>query len=58
MSGVVRSGKEARRLIIDQAIKLEGRLITDVSYKYEITNFVNPQKLSIGKKKHVNVVII
>ena len=58
MSGVVRSGKEARRLIIDQAVKLEGRLITDVSYKYETTNFVNPQKLSIGKKKHVNVVII
>ena len=58
MSGVVRSGKEARRLIIDQAVKLEGRLITDVSNKYEITNFVNPQKLSIGKKKHVNVVII
>ena len=58
MSGVVRSGKEARRLINDQAVKLEGRLITDVSYKYETTNFVNPQKLSIGKKKHVNLVII
>lgn len=58
MSGVARSGKEARRLIIDQAVKLEGRLITDVSCKYETTNFVSPQKLSIGKKKHVNVVII
>ncbi|MFL2800705.1 MAG: tyrosine--tRNA ligase [Paracoccaceae bacterium] len=58
MSGVVRSGKEARRLIIDQAVKLEGRLISDVSHKYETTSFANPQKLSIGKKKHVNVVII
>ena len=58
MSGVARSGKEARRLIIDQAVKLEGRLITDVSCKYETTNFVSPEKLSIGKKKHVNVVII
>ena len=58
MSGMVRSGKEARRLIIDQAIKLEGKLISDVSDKYETTSFVNPQKLSIGKKKHFNVVII
>ena len=58
MSGVVRSGKEARRLITDQAIKLEGKIISDVSDKYETTSFVNPQKLSIGKKKHFNVVII
>ena len=58
MSGMVRSGKEARRLIIDQAIKLEGKLISDVSDKYETKSFVNPQKLSIGKKKHFNVVII
>ena len=58
MSGVVRSGKEARRLIIDQAVKLEGSLISDVSCKYKTISFVNPQKLSIGKKKHINVVII
>ena len=58
MSGMVRSGKEARRLINDKAVKLDGNLIKDVSENYEITYFVDPQKLSIGKKKHFNVVII
>ena len=58
MSGMVRSGKEARRLINDKAVKLEGKLINDISDNYETTNFVDPQKLSIGKKKHFNVVII
>ena len=58
MSGMVKSGKEARRLINDKAVKLEGKLINDISDNYETTNFVDPQKLSIGKKKHFNVVII
>ena len=57
MSGMVKSGKEARRLINDKAVKLEGKLINDISDNYETTNFVDPQKLSIGKKKHFNIII-
>ena len=58
MSGMVKSGKEARRLINDKAVKLEGKFINSISDSYEVTNFFDPQKLSIGKKKHFNVVII
>ena len=58
MSGAARSGKEARRLINDKAVKIEGKLIEDVSEHFETTNFVDPQKLSIGKKKHFNIVIV
>ena len=57
MSGMVKSGKEARRLINDKAVKLEGKFINDISDTYEIMDFVDPQKLSIGKKKHFNIVI-
>ena len=58
MSGMVKSGKEARRLINDKAVKLEGKCINSISDSYEVNNFFDPQKLSIGKKKHFNVVII
>jgi tyrosyl-tRNA synthetase len=57
MSGMVKSGKEARRLINDKAVKLEGKFINNTADNYEITDFVDPQKLSIGKKKHFNIVI-
>ncbi|MDC3108283.1 tyrosine--tRNA ligase, partial [Paracoccaceae bacterium] len=58
MSGMVKSGKEARQLIKDKAVKLEGKFINSISDNYEITNFVDPQKISIGKKKHFNIIII
>ena len=57
MSGMVKSGKEAKRLVNEKAVKLEGRLIQDVAEKFDKTNFSDPQQLSIGKKKHFNVVI-
>ena len=56
MSGMVKSGKEARRLINDKAVK-QGKY-KQYRRTYEITDFVDPQKLSIGKKKHFNIVII
>ena len=58
MSGVAKPGKEARRLVNENAVKLEGQSIEDITKKFEKTNFTNPQKLSIGKKKHFNIVII
>jgi tyrosyl-tRNA synthetase len=57
ISGIVKSGKEARRLITDNAVKLEGKLIHDITEKFEKTDFKSPQQISIGKKKHFNIVI-
>ena len=42
----------------EKAVKLEDKLIHDITEKFEKTNFSDPQKLSIGKKKHFNIVII
>ena len=59
ISGMVKSGKEARRLINDNAVKLEGKLINDISLKNMKKIILhNPQQLSIGKKKHFNIIII
>ena len=58
ISGIVKSGKEARRLIADNAVKLEGKLIHDITEKYEKTQFTRPQQISIGKKKHFNLIIV
>ena len=58
ISGVVKSGKEARRLVNENAVKLEGQSIQEITEKFEKRNFSSPQKLSIGKKKHFNIVII
>ena len=57
ISGIVKSGKEARRLITDNAVKLEGKLIHDITEKFEKTDFKSPQQISIGKKKHFNIII-
>jgi tyrosyl-tRNA synthetase len=58
MSGMVRSGKEARQFISDRAVKLEGNLIEGITERFKKTDFVKPQKLSVGKKKHFNILII
>jgi tyrosyl-tRNA synthetase len=57
LSGMVKSGKEAKRLVNENAVKLEGKMVKDVTEKFEKINFSNPQQLSIGKKKHFNIVI-
>ena len=58
MSGMVKSGKEARRLVNEKAVKLDGKLILDITEKFEKDTFTDPQKLSIGKKRHFNIVVI
>ena len=57
LSGMVKSGKEAKRLVNENAVKLEGRMVKDITEKFEKINFSDPQQLSIGKKKHFNIVI-
>ena len=57
LSGMVKSGKEAKRLVNENAVKLEGRMVKDITEKFDKINFSDPQQLSIGKKKHFNIVI-
>ena len=54
---MVKSGKEAKRLVNENAVKLDGRMVTDITEKFEKIDFSDPQQLSIGKKKHFNIVI-
>ena len=58
MSGVAKSGKEARRLVNENAVKLEGQSISKITDKFSKKNFSHPLKLSIGKKKHFNIILI
>ncbi len=56
-SKLVKSGKEARRLISENAIKLEEEKIQDVSIKFDEKYFNSPKTISIGRKKHYKIKI-
>jgi tyrosyl-tRNA synthetase len=53
--GLVASKKEARRLIEQGAIKVDGDAIGDEQYRVEAATF--PAKISVGKKKHGVVIL-
>ncbi len=55
-SNLVKSGKEARRLINEKAVKLEDEIST-ISTKFDEKYFNTPRKLSIGRKKHYKIKI-
>ncbi|HEX8483500.1 MAG TPA: tyrosine--tRNA ligase [Allosphingosinicella sp.] len=48
--GFAPSKKEARRLIAQRAVKVDGDLIENEQYHVEVT--ASPSKISVGKKKH------
>ena len=54
---LVKSGKEARRLISEKALKLEDKDIEDTSTKFDEKYFHDPKTLSIGRKKHYKIKI-
>tara|TARA_X000001036_G_scaffold437190_1_gene481990 strand:+ start:319 stop:1566 length:1248 start_codon:yes stop_codon:yes gene_type:complete len=54
---LVKSGKEARRLINEKAIKLEDEDIKDTSTKFDEEYFNDPKTISIGRKKHYKIKI-
>jgi len=56
-ANLVKSGKEARRLIQEKAVKLEDEGIVDVSKKFETDFLETPKIISIGKKKHYKIKI-
>ena len=53
MSGLVKSGKEAKRLISENGARINDELIKTPDYRLKSQDFENPVKLSAGKKRHV-----
>ncbi|MGV6839746.1 MAG: tyrosine--tRNA ligase [Planktomarina sp.] len=56
-SGLVSSGKEAKRLINEQGARVNDDLITNAGHLLTAADFASPVKLSKGKKKHALVVM-
>ena len=54
-SGLVNSGKEAKRLIAENGAKINDTPLTDAGLVLQVKDFASPVKLSKGKKKHILV---
>lgn len=54
-SGLVKSGKEAKRLIAENGAKLDDQPLTDGGKMFDAAALASPVKLSAGKKKHALV---
>ena len=52
-SGLVNTGKEAKRLIAENGAKINDTPLTDAGLVLQVKDFDSPVKLSKGKKKHV-----
>ncbi|MFL2812779.1 MAG: tyrosine--tRNA ligase [Paracoccaceae bacterium] len=57
LSGLVKSGKEAKRLIKENGAKLNDEIIQSPHLRLTIKNFDNLVKLSLGKKNHLLIKI-
>ena len=56
-SGLVNTGKEAKRLIAEDGAKLNDAPLNDAGLILQVSDFEKPIKLSKGKKKHILVQI-
>jgi len=54
-SGLVNTGKEAKRLIAEDGAKLNDAPLNDAGLILQVSDFEKPIKLSKGKKKHTLV---
>ncbi|RMH46121.1 MAG: tyrosine--tRNA ligase [Alphaproteobacteria bacterium] len=54
-SGLVKSGKEAKRLIADHGARIDDRPVTDPGEMFTAEDLATPRKLSAGKKRHALV---
>ena len=54
-SGLVSSGKEAKRLIAENGARLDDRPVTDPGLMLDAAALADPVKLSAGKKRHALV---
>ena len=55
LSGLVSSGKEAKRLITEGGARINDAPVSDPSKMYDAAMFTEPLKLSAGKKRHALV---
>ncbi|AML53688.1 tyrosine--tRNA ligase [Falsihalocynthiibacter arcticus] len=55
-SGLVKSGKEAKRLISENGAKVNDEALTDAGLMIDMAALAAPMKLSAGKKRHALVV--
>ena len=55
MSGLVKSGKEAKRLIKENGARLNDEIVKSPDLRLTPKNFNNFVKLSLGKKNHLLV---
>lgn len=51
-SGLAKSGKEAKRLIVENGAKMNDDVLTDAGLMIDRAALANPIKLSAGKKRH------
>jgi len=57
-AGLVKSGKEAKRLIAENGAKLDDKPLTDAGLMLDAAAFGSPIKLSAGKKRHALVQLV
>ena len=57
-AGLVKSGKEAKRLILEKGAKIDDKLLTNPGLMINRTALNSPIKLSAGKKRHVLISLI
>jgi len=56
-SGLAKSGKEAKRLIMENGAKMNDNPLTDAGLLLTTSDLANPIKLSAGKKRHALVTL-
>ena len=54
-SGLVKSGKEAKRLIAENGARVDDALLSDPGQMFDAAALASPVKLSAGKKRHALV---
>ena len=54
-SGLVKSGKEAKRLIAENGARINDEPLTDAGYMVDVGALAQPIKLSAGRKRHALV---
>ena len=56
-AGLVKSGKEAKRLISENGAKVNDAPLSDAGMMVSAEDLAAPMKLSAGKKRHALVVV-
>jgi len=58
MTGLAKSGKEARRLIAESGARMNGKPLTDTGLMIRLHDLSDPVRLSAGRKRHALVRLV